>query len=604
MSDEAQAVKAWLEAFQQALDGGAEAEVADLFHDDCFWRDLVVMSWNIVTVEGHEGVRELVSATRPTAKPRNLRLSDRTTNRAAPAGVVQGWFDFETDIARGVGIVRLRDGKVWTLLTSIDELIDFEEASGNHRPLGAAHGASKDRTTWLEARQSERALLQESREPYVLIVGGGQGGICVAARLRQLGVPTLIIDSKPRPGDTWRSRYRSLCLHDAVWFDHLPYLEFPSTWPIYTPKDKMGDWLEHYVDVMELNYDGATTCESASWDALNQRWDVTVSQGGRRTTLHPTQLVVATGLSGRPKIPQLPGRDVFAGLQQHSSEHTGDGDYLGKKVVVVGSNNSAHDIAAAMWENGADVTMVQRSSTLVVTVDAMRNMQAGLYSEAALADGVDLATADLLTSATPFRLVPAAAIPVWTEIREADSALYDGLEEAGFMLDFGTDGSGLGMKYLSRAGGYYINVGASELLVSGEIKLRSNVGIERLTRTGLVLSTGEELPADVIVYATGFGPVSETIADLLSPAIAEKVGPVWGLGSDRPGDPGPWEGELRNVWKPTSVDNLWIHAGNLQQSRVYSRYLALQIKARYEKLPVEVYSPTPQALGRTESMAS
>jgi putative flavoprotein involved in K+ transport len=160
------------------------------------------------------------------------------------------------------------------------------------------------------------------------------------------------------------------------------------------------------------------------------------------------------------------------------------------------------------------------------------------------------------------------------------------------------------MKYLSRAGGYYINVGASELLVSGEIKLRSNVGIERLTRTGLVLSTGEELPADVIVYATGFGPVSETIAALLSPAIAEKVGPVWGLGSDRPGDPGPWEGELRNVWKPTSVDNLWIHAGNLQQSRVYSRYLALQIKATYEKLPVEVYSPTPQALGRTESMAS
>ncbi|HEX7824388.1 MAG TPA: NAD(P)/FAD-dependent oxidoreductase, partial [Mycobacterium sp.] len=400
--------------------------------------------------------------------------------------------------------------------------------------------------------------------------------------------------------DTWRSRYKSLCLHDAVWFDHLPYLEFPSTWPIYTPKDKMGDWLEHYVDVMELNYQGATTCESASWDELDQRWDVTVSQGGRRTTLHSTQLVVATGLSGRPKMPQLPGSDVFAGLQQHSSEHTGDGDYAGKKVVVVGSNNSAHDIAAAMWESGADVTMVQRSSTLVVTVDAMRNLQAGLYSEAALAEGVDVATADLLTAATPFRLVPAGAIPAWTRIRKADSALYDGLEKAGFMLDFGTDGSGVGMKYLSRAGGYYINVGASELVISGEIKLRSNVGVERLTRTGLVLSTGEELPADVIVYATGFGPVSETIADLLSAAIAEKVGPVWGLGSDRPGDPGPWEGELRNVWKPTPVDNLWIHAGNLQQSRFFSHYLALQIKARYEKLPVEVYSPTPRALGRTD----
>ena len=106
-----------------------------------------------------------------------------------------------------------------------------------------------------------------------------------------------------------------------------------------------------------------------------------------------------------------------------------------------------------------------------------------------------------------------------------------------------------------------------------------------LTEDSVVLDDGTELPADLVVYATGFGSMNGWAADLIGQDVADKVGKVWGLGSDTTKDPGPWEGEQRNMWKPTQQENLWFHGGNLHQSRHYSLYLALQLKARYEGIP-------------------
>ena len=143
--------------------------------------------------------------------------------------------------------------------------------------------------------------------------------------------------------------------------------------------------------------------------------------------------------------------------------------------------------------------------------------------------------------------------------------------------------------YLRRGSGYYIDVGASELIADGRIALKSGVGIDRLTEDTVVLSDGSELPADLVVYATGYGSMTGWAEALISPEVAEAVGPCWGLGSDTTQDPGPWEGELRNMWKPTRQTGLWFHGGNLAQSRHYSRYLALQLKARMEGIDTPVY---------------
>jgi putative flavoprotein involved in K+ transport len=145
------------------------------------------------------------------------------------------------------------------------------------------------------------------------------------------------------------------------------------------------------------------------------------------------------------------------------------------------------------------------------------------------------------------------------------------------------------MKYLRRASGYYIDVGASELIIKGKIKLKSGVNVDKITRNSVIFSDGSELFADLIVYATGYNSMNSWVEKLISKETADKVGKCWGLGSNTKKDPGPWEGELRNMWKPTHQEGLWFHGGNLHQSRHYSHYLALQLKARMEGFKTSIY---------------
>lgn len=428
-----------------------------------------------------------------------------------------------------------------------------------------------------------------SVQPYTVIVGGGQGGIALGARLRQLGVPTIIIEKNDKPGDSWRNRYKSLCLHDPVWYDHLPYLPFPSNWPVFAPKDKIGDWLEMYTKVMELNYWTNTTAKTAKFDDAAKEWTLVVERSGKDITLRPKHLVMATGMSGKANEPSFPGMEKFKGDQHHSSKHPGPDAYKGKKAVVVGSNNSAHDICAALWEGDVDVTMVQRSTTHIVRSDPLMEIGLGdLYSERALEAGVTTQKADMIFASLPYKIMHEFQKPVYDKIKEVDADFYKGLEKAGFQLDWGADGSGLFMKYLRRGSGYYIDVGASQLIIDGNIKL-AHGQVSEVVEDGVLLEDGTKLDADLIVYATGYGSMNGWIADLIDQDTADKVGKCWGLGSDTPKDPGPWEGEQRNMWKPTQQENLWMHGGNLHQSRHYSQYLSLQLKARYEGIETPVY---------------
>jgi putative flavoprotein involved in K+ transport len=586
-----QAASAWFFDFEQALRAQDLEAAMALFDADCYWRDLVSFTWNIGTQEGPAAIRAMLQARLADVQPHNFQIEGQATEAA---GVIDAWFTFETAVARGRGHARLKNGKCWTLLTTMTELKGFEEKKGAQRIKGAEHGVHPGRMTWLEERQHEQATLGFETQPYVLIVGGGQGGIALGARLRRLGVPALIVEKNEKPGDSWRKRYKSLCLHDPVWYDHLPYLPFPDDWPVFAPKDKIGDWLEMYTKVMELNYWGSTTAKKARFDEASQTWEVVVERGGQDITLRPTQLVFALGVSGYPNVPQIAGAETFQGEQHHSSRHPGPEAYEGKKAVVLGSNNSSHDICAALWEHGADVTMVQRSSTHIAPSESLMELAlGGLYSEQAVKNGVHTDMADLIFASIPYKIMAPMQVPVYDEMKKRDADLYARLEKAGFMLDFGVDGSGLFMKYLRRGSGYYIDVGASELVANGSIKLKSRVNIERINPNSVTLSDGTELPADLIVYATGYGSMNGWLAELISPEVADQVGKVWGLGSDTPKDPGPWEGELRNMWKPTQVPQLWFHGGNLHQSRHYSQFLAFQLKARMEGLDTPVYKLAP-----------
>ena len=581
----------WLQAFGAALASDQPAQASALFDTDSYWRDLVAFTWNIRTQEGPAAIADMLAARAADTAASNFTLEGEATEAD---GVVDAWFTFETRVARGRGHLRLKatpaGDRAWTLLTTMTELKGFEEKKGPRRIAGAEHGVHKHRKSWAELRQEEQARLGYEEQPYVVIIGGGQGGIMLAARLRRLGVPAIVVEKNERPGDSWRKRYKSLCLHDPVWYDHLPYLPFPDDWPVFAPKDKIGDWLEMYTRVMEINYWGSTTAKKARFDEARGEWEVVVDRAGQEVVLRPRQLVFALGVSGYPNVPKIEGAETFLGEQHHSSKHPGPDACKGKKVVVLGSNNSAHDICAALWENDVDVTMIQRSSTHIAPSESLMELAlGGLYSEQAVAAGIDHHKADLIFASVPYKIMHTFHIPVYEEMKKRDADLYSRLEKAGFMLDFGDDGSGLFMKYLRRGSGYYIDVGASELVANGSVKLRSGVNIARIQPKSVVLSDGTELEADVIVYATGYGSMNHWLADLVSPEVADRVGKVWGLGSSTTKDPGPWEGELRNMWKPTNQPQLWIHGGNLHQSRHYSQFLSLQLKARYEGLDTPVY---------------
>jgi putative flavoprotein involved in K+ transport len=579
-------VARWLSEFDRALAGGDPAAAADLFGEDSFWRDLVAFTWNLKTVEGPAGVRDMLEHTLSHTEPSGWQATEEPTEAD---GVTEAWIAFETATGRGTGHLRLRDGKAWTLLTTLVELKGHEERARATRPKGVQHGADPERETWLEARRRDAEELGYERQPEVVIIGGGQGGIALAARLRQLAVPTIVVERNARPGDSWRKRYKSLCLHDPVWYDHLPYIKFPDNWPVFSPKDKIADWLEMYTRVMELNYWPSTEATSAVYDEAAGEWRVVVVRDGAEVTLRPRQLVLATGMSSQPNIPDLPGRDRFSGDQHHSSQHPGPDAYAGKRCVVIGSNNSAFDICGALWEHGADVTMVQRSSTHIVRSDTLMDIGlSDLYSQQAVDAGVTTEKADTIFASLPYRIMHEFQIPLYDQMRERDADFYARLEAAGFQHDWGPDGSGLFMKYLRRGSGYYIDVGSADLVANGQVKLASGQ-VDHLTDTSVVLQDGTELPADLVVYATGYRSMNGWVADLMSQELADRVGKVWGLGSDTPKDPGPWEGEERNMWKPTQQEALWFHGGNLHQSRYYSLYLALQLKARAVGIDTPVY---------------
>ena len=577
---------AWLGSFAKALETGDVAAAGNLFADDCYWRDLLTFTWNVATMEGREAIAGMLAATLAATKPTAWQLTGEATS---DQGAIEAWFSFETAVASGQGVMRLRDGRCRTLFTAMTDLKGFEERKGPARPLGVRHKADPNRETWSEARARETRDLGAGEQPYCLVIGGGQGGIMLGARLRQLGVPTIVIEKNARPGDSWRNRYRTLVLHDPVWYDHLPYIPFPENWPVFTPKDKMGDWLEMYTRVMELNYWVATKCISASYDEAEKVWTVVVDRVGRHITLKPKHIVFATGAYGPPRRIDLPGADTFKGELLHSSQYSSGEKFRGRRVAVIGAASSGHDVSVDLWESGANVTMIQRSPTTVVKSDTLMEVGFEIFSENALARGITTEKADMIVASTPFALVPRGQRALYEVIKARDAAFYDRLRAAGFAIDFGDDETGLLMKAYRTGSGYYIDVGASELIIGGEIGVRSGAAIKSLTPTGILFEDGSELAADAIIACTGYQSMNETVAAIVSREVADKVGPCWGLGSGVKGDPGPWQGELRNMWKPTAQQALWFHGGNLALSRFYSKYVALQIKARMEGIATPVY---------------
>ena len=567
---EKELVEQWLGQLDAAIQSESRASVASLFAPDGHWRDLLAFTWSITPCQGAEAIAALMVAKQGTARARGFAIAHGRTppRRVQRAGidVVEGIFRFETEAGRGFGVVRLLAGepsRAFQLMTGLHELKGFEEKIGKRRPAGAAISRNFGGANWKEERIASQAYA--GRDPVVLVAGGGQAGLSIAATLGRLGVDTLVVDRHERVGDNWRKRDHSLALHNGTEFNALPYLPFPPSWPTYMPKDMLADWFEAYAMAMELNFWTGTELKSGTYDAAAGRWHAVVRHAdGTERTVRPRHLIFANGLLGFPRIPVLPGLKDFAGDVMHSAEFTDGAHWRGRKALVLGTGTSAHDVAQDLHANGCEATIVQRGSTYVVSIEPAAKLIYGIY------EGIPLDDGDLLVSTNTLPVFRRNLQLLTARMVELDRKMIDGLVARGFKWDMGDDNAGHQMLIRRRYGGYYLNAGCAELIINGTIGLLQFDKIERFVAGGALLKDGSVKPADLVVLATGFDTQEVLVGKLLGDEVAKKVGRIWGIGPD---------GEMNNMWKRTAQEGLWFVGGSFTNCRIYSRYVALQIKA-------------------------
>jgi cation diffusion facilitator CzcD-associated flavoprotein CzcO len=565
----------WLAAFERALASRDVALIGTQFHQDCHWRDILAFTWHLTPVAGRDHVAARLAEEHEHTAAHGFHLPSgrRPPRQVRRLGIdsIEAIFAFDTADGHGAGIIRLSPDieaggqmKAWLLSTTLETLAGHAERIGANRPTGAAYSRNFGGDNWADARRKANAY--DDRDPVVLVIGGAQSGLSIAARLNQLDIDTLVVEKWPRIGDSWRKRYHSLALHNSIHLNHLPYMEFPPTWPKYIPKDMLGNWFEFYADAMEINCWTDTEFVAAAWDEPAKSWTARLQRpDGTERIVRPRHLVFANGVSSYPMIPELPGLEDFKGEVVHSEGFDSGAGWERRNALILGTGSSANDIALDLHSHGVNTTLIQRGSTTVVSIDPSARLNEAIWDEGGALEDCDL----IVSSSTP-PLIIKAYQSVTKRMLELDKEMIEGLRGIGFKHDVGEDRTGHQMKYFRRGGGYNLDAGSSALMIKGELGLLQYDRIERFTAEGALLKDGSTVPADLIVLATGYFPQVELVRRALGEEMVERIGPVWGIDAD---------GELSNMYKRTAQEGLWFIAGGLAQCRIYSKYMALQIKA-------------------------
>ncbi|MES2413774.1 MAG: NAD(P)/FAD-dependent oxidoreductase [Pseudomonadota bacterium] len=569
---------AWLEGLEQWLTGQAQPAFSELFLEECYWRDMVSLTWDTRQFWGGELVEKELRSYAAPAGVRKLRLDPE---RSAPAMTeldgqtwIELFFAFETATGSCKGFARLapdeseRFGmRAQLVATSLVALHCAPDSPGRHARLG--FDPAQPGQTWAEWRADKSDF--SNREPDVLIIGGSHSGLSLGARFERKGISYLIIEKNQKPGDMWRSRYEALALHTNTPANDLPYIPLPKHWGTFTPKDQWADWLDSYASLMDLNFLGGTEAVGGSFDEEKREWEVRTRQAdGSLRTFRPKHVVLAVGgVGGKPRVPDLPGLKSFGGKVLHSSAFKSGAAYTGQKVMVVGSSTTAHDICLDLYNKGAAPTMAQRGATCVVNIDEVVKFT-GDYQK------VSVDEADQRRSATfvlPLLIKRTQANTVRTEREHAD--LHAGLRKAGQKLTVGHDNTGWLMKLFRDLAGYYLNIGCSDAIIEGKVKVLDFDTIAHFTASGVQLRDGSAQAFDTIVLATGYQDLSRDIEALFGAEVAGRVGKGIGLAED---------GEYRNMSRPTGQPHLWVMLGGIIDARRSSDPLAMQIIAQMKGL--------------------
>ncbi|KFY76151.1 hypothetical protein V499_04081 [Pseudogymnoascus sp. VKM F-103] len=548
---------------------------ADMFLDYGVWRDKLSFTWDFRTFNFKAAILKAATDLFPQTRATNFKFLSPGPAISRPYpdfAQLQFVVSFETDVVVASAVtnaVLTKDGwKLYTMHTVAETLRQFPEIS-------PSDGHMTGSISW----EKQRAQDIDAADPEILIIGGGQNGLAMAARCKALGMGNLIIERGDEIGDIWKKRYEYLSLHFPHWPDALPYFPYPKHWPTYTPAQKQGCYMHWYASALELNVWTKSSVTKAEQDAEGN-WTVVINKEGKETrVLHPKQVVMATSLCGVPSIPTLPGMSDFKGIIRHSTAHNSSRDFVGKKVCVVGSSSSGFDTAFDCSRRGIDVTLLQRSPTYVMSLTHSVPRILGGYAPDSKGNIPDLEEQDRLFFATPVGPGEELGRRNAKVLEELDRPLLDALNARGLRTWRGQRNTGNATLGQTRNGGFYFDAGACEDIVNGKIKVEPGY-IESFTEDKVILNDGREREFDLVVFATGFSNTIDSIRDTLGEEIASKCGPIWGIDE---------EGESKTAFRETGVPNFWIMVGFLPMTRYISKLLALRLKALKEGVSLTPY---------------
>ncbi|KAF9641523.1 putative flavin-containing monooxygenase protein [Lasiodiplodia theobromae] len=471
-----------------------------------------------------------------------------------------------------------------------------------------------DRTQWkiwifstriesLDIQKEDESLLKnpgrqldglQTIETDVFIIGGGNAAVALAARLKALGVESVMAERSARPGDNWALRYDCMKFHIPTAFCELPYMTYDKhlQTPHLLTKDELAEQVRRYVATFHLNIINSAKIVSAKYDQSTQQWTVKFETPAGLRTAVSKHLVQATGIgSQKPYVPPMADQDKYKGISIHSAQFKNGkelADKGAKSALIIGSANTAFDILVDIHAAGLRTTLNARSPTYIVPLSYVCDpLSLGAYDVL----GVDAADRNFLT--LPTAVDGQLAKGLFAAFASREPERYSKLAAAGFpVLDSAHPDCALASNLLERAGGHYVDVGGTSLIADGKAAVKAGVAPVAFTADGVRFADGSEVQADAVVWCTGFRDknVRDVAAEALGGGevergIAARLDATWGVDA---------EGEIRGMWKRHArVDNFWVMGGFTQQHRWHSATLAVQIKAALEGVLPEAYRGTP-----------
>ncbi|KAF4554832.1 Pyridine nucleotide-disulfide oxidoreductase-like protein 3 [Elsinoe fawcettii] len=510
--------------------------IEDDFTKDAVWRDLLSFTEHFRSFSSAGTILEVYKKLSSSKKPTDFApLSEYhgVTRLSDSISWVDIGFSFRTFTplqAENAGVISLIPSsshpsgwKIWMLRTWLEQF------------SGRAHPDELQPATRRDSLSPDHTD-QETTMPKpldVIIIGAGQSGLSLAGRCSALGLDYIVLERNPEIGQNWTSRYDSLRWHTSKEYGNLPFDRtfLPEDDYMLTTK-QIGSGFKRWVDRFSINVQTSTTVTSARWNTTTSTWTITSTTPSGIQTHLTTSLVLACGAyASKPISPSWPNPHLYTGTTLHSATYRSPAPFSGKKALVIGTANTAHDIATDLLPLCTTVTMLQRSPTFVFPAEWLHAAQDKSYNLS-----VPVAHADRTAVTYPNKIMREMTNYSVHAAIDANPDRFDALERAGFLLERKGD---IYDNLYRRFGGHYVDIGTSAQIARGEIGM-VNGAVESWTERGIRLKDRREVQADVVVFCTGFEHDFRELARGIIGEEAEGVDDYFGIDQ---------EGEVRGAFR-------------------------------------------------------